>query len=101
MVKFTFKKQPKETGLASVGNPWQNVDIKHNKKIVGTIYAPNWMSKDGKWRVSVMVETESGKWEWRTFKVRFDDEQSARKWVQEHAEALVNMKLHHEEPEDY
>ena len=31
-MKLTFKKHPRETGLAAVGNPHAMVDIKHNKK---------------------------------------------------------------------
>lgn len=64
--KFTFKKEPRETGLAGVGNPNPDTRIKHNKKVVGCITGPNWMSKDNKWTVRFQVdEKEEGKgWRW-------------------------------------
>lgn len=40
---FAFKKQPRETGLASVGNPHKCVDIKIKGKVCGLISAPSWM----------------------------------------------------------
>jgi hypothetical protein len=54
-MKFTFKKHARSTGLAGVGNPYQNVDIKLNKKVCGAITAPNWRTKDNKWTVGVTV----------------------------------------------
>ena len=40
--KLSFKKHPAETGLVSIGNPLQSVDIKCDKIIVGLIQAPSW-----------------------------------------------------------
>jgi hypothetical protein len=42
--KFTFKLQPKATGLSAVGNTRQSADIKFEKEVCGIIAAPNWQS---------------------------------------------------------
>ena len=94
MPKFTFKKQPRETGLRAVGSPHPDVDIKINKKIVGYIAAPNWMSKKHCWRVRFSVEKEPNKenpcpWRWYTLAKEFDSEESARLWVKENASDIV------------
>lgn len=98
--RFTFKKEPRETGLRSVGYPHQSVRIKLNGKVCGMIYAPNWQ-RDG-WMVSVMVMVSSSEncpWSWRrcgTFKT----EQYARDWVLANADKLLAMNLRYEEEED-
>lgn len=97
-MKFTFKKQPRETGLRSVGNPYASVDIKHNKKVVGTIAAPNWMSKDGKWVVRFMQQDTETQWHWITLKTRFDDEAAARTFLVANADKIIaQIPLHHTE----
>jgi len=95
--KFTFKKHAKETGLRSVGHPNQNVDIKCGGKLVGIIYAPSWATKDNKWSVSFAVQDADGencKWKWVSFKARFDDEQSAREFVNNNVEKITKLGLH-------
>ena len=94
MPKFTFKKQPRETGLRAVGTPYPNVDIKMDKKIVGYISAPNWTSKKHCWKVRFSVDTESTKespcpWRWYTLAKKFDSEDSARQWLKENASGIV------------
>ena len=59
MMKFTFKKQPRETGLRAVGKPYPDTDIKVNKKRVGYISAPNWQTKSYAWLVRFAVKKES------------------------------------------
>mgnify|MGYP001571938629 CR=1 FL=1 len=100
MSKFTFKKEPKNTGLYAVGHPHPDTDIKHDKKSIGTIVAPSWQSKDSKWTIRLMVknnlnERSNCKWKWIQLKARFDEEPEARKYVQENSEALLKMNLHH------
>ena len=101
-MKFTFKKEPRETGLMSVGRPWQSVAIKLGGKEVGIIHAPDWQTKDGKWSISMMVVRDTGNpncdWTWVRIKQRFDDEASSRQWVKDNADRLVALKLHQEEP---
>lgn len=102
MPKFTFKKEPKETGLASVGNPYQAVAIKHNKQVVGMIYPPSWFSDDRKWSISFMVKKEIKKeencsWGWVRLKAKFGNEQLAREFVTAKASSILcNFKLHHQ-----
>jgi hypothetical protein len=97
-MKFTFKKQPRETGLASVGNPYPDTDIKLNKKIVGQIVAPNWASKDGLWYIRLTRKKEGG-WLWVQIKQKFESEPEAREWLQTNAEKVIALDLHSEEPD--
>lgn len=52
--RLSFKKESRETGLGSIGYPYQSVIIKSNGCQCGVIYAPNWQ-QDG-WRIRFMVE---------------------------------------------
>ncbi len=99
MEKFTFKKQPRETGLAAVGNPNQATDIKHNGKIVGYIAGPNWMSKSSDWIVRIMVIEGLESWSWKTLKKKFEEEPDARKYLNENAARIVGFGLYHMEPD--
>jgi hypothetical protein len=100
--KFTFKKQRKETGLASVGSPDPDTTIKHNKQGVGYISAPAWNTKDNKWRIRLMVEQTNDpcNWRWVTLKAMFDSEPEARVFLQEYAEAILEKGLYHNADED-
>ncbi len=87
-MKLSFKKEKKLTGLSSVGYPYQNVDIKVNKKKVGYISAPTWNNGD-LWRIRFSVVKkdimEDGNpncvWKWITLKVTFKNEDDAREYV--------------------
>lgn len=84
MPKFTFKKEPPETGLRAVGNSYPSTVVKLGGKEVGRIQAPNWATKDRKWGVGLIVaeaSSENCPWRWAFFKPRFDDEPSARQWL--------------------
>lgn len=79
--RFTFKKEPCETGLRAVGHPYQSVAIKRDGREVGTIAAPTW-SREG-WRVGLMINEASGRncdWKWM-FPKTFGTEQEARDWL--------------------
>lgn len=93
--KFTYKKQPTERGLAGVGNPNSDTDIKHDKKVVGMIVGPNWQSPDNLWRVRLVVldEKEHCGWKWITLKKTFDTEPDARVFLNQHVTALVAKGL--------
>jgi len=99
-MKFTFKKEPKETGLASVGAPYPNVLVKFNKLVVGQIIAPTWRDKDHKWMIRLMFK-DGESWKWRTVKDRFDNELDARNWLQERVETISKWDLHGEDPKDW
>ena len=100
MMKFTFKKEAPTTGLAGVGNPYPDTAIKLKKKVVGQIIAPTWQTTDHKWRVGFMVEAETGRWDWRFLKQRFDTEPEVRIWLNERIEKLIALGLHSEEEDD-
>lgn len=99
--KFTFKKQKRETGLSGVGYPNPNTDIKFNKKVCGTICAPNWQTEDHKWRIRLAVMKPEGMsencdWKWISFKARFDTEQQAREWLQQNVDSLLKKYQFHD-----
>lgn len=98
MKKFTFKKEPRETGLRSVGYTKQSVNIKLNKKKVGFIYAPNWNSKG--WKIAFMISGGAGNpnydWHWKNLKV-CETEEEARQYVQDNIEKIVSMGLREED----
>jgi hypothetical protein len=103
---FTFKKEPRETGLMSVGHPHQTVCVKHDKKECGVIAPPSWNSKDNKWDVRLKVKQEPTakdhcSWKWIYIKERFDDEQSARDWLNANVEKITNsFELFLTDPDD-
>lgn len=82
MAKFTFKKQPRETGLASIGNPYPWVDIKLAGKVVGCIQPPSVFGGDT-WRVRFMVISEANTrgWAWAELKAHYESEQDARDYI--------------------
>ena len=94
MKGLSFKKQARETGLRSVGNPVPSVDIKINKKVIGYLSAPTWQTKDNKWGINFSVvkpepdENPNCKWKWIAVKTRFETENEAREFVKENIEAI-------------
>jgi hypothetical protein len=92
MSKFTFKKEPKETGLASIGNPNSNTIIKLNKHEVGIISGPNWASKDNLWCVQLKKKKESS-WDWTILKQKFENEPQARIYLNENFERIFKIGL--------
>ena len=96
-MRITFKRHRRETGLAGIGHPHPNVDIKVDGKVVGQIAGPCWSSEDNLWVVSVMVENGGG-WDWRKFKSRYIDEASARAAVTLNLSKIAERYiLHHDE----
>ena len=100
MMKFTFKKQPKETGLRAVGTPYPDTDIKVNKKVVGYISAPNWQTKTIAWKIRLAVKKEittddPAGLKWVSAKKVFGSEADARQWIKENTEELSNLDLYY------
>ena len=95
-MKFTFKKEPKQTGVAGVANPYPETAIKLGGKQVGQICPPTWRNSSTEWRVSfaILDPAQDCGWRWVTFKKRFDSEPEARVWIQANAEALIAKGLH-------
>jgi len=94
LAKFTFKRQPRTTGPAGVGYPYQSVDIKMNGKVVGVIDAPNHTNENWKWKVSFMVYKDEAanvsncSWKWVFFNKGFENETSARQWITDNCDRL-------------
>ena len=100
VLKFTFKKQPKETGLRAVGTPYPDTDIKVNKKAVGYISAPNWQTKTIAWKIRLAVKKEittddPAGFKWVSAKKVFGSEADARQWIKENTEELSNLDLYY------
>lgn len=88
---ISFKKEPRETGLRSVGYPYQNVDIKVNKRKCGWIQSPSWNRDD--WHVRVAVQKEITpddpcNFKWQKPDMSFATEQEAREWVKAHLKSI-------------
>lgn len=96
MPKFTFRRQARTTGLASVANPVPSVNIKLNGKTVGHINPPNLRSPQTLWSVSFMIESDDqpGGWCWRRLVQKFENEEAARQWLNDNATMLQKHKLY-------
>lgn len=98
--KLSFKKDPRETGLAAVGNPHPDVRIKLDGGEVGVIDGPSWQTKDCRWRVRVAIDApktpeKPAGFRWATFKVTHDSEAAARAWVKANWAAILrDHRLH-------
>lgn len=91
-MSFTFKNHKKETGLASVGNPWPDVDIKYKKEVVGLISAPNYRQK--KWKSAFTVKTESD-WGWIFLTHETDTLDEMKQYLKDKFEALTKKYTFH------
>ncbi len=94
MTKVTFKKHERTTGLAGIGYPYQSVDMKINKKVFGSIDAPNWQTTDNKWHVRVTVIKEPTKenpadFRWISFLSKHENEIEARNWIQRNIDGII------------
>ena len=80
--KFTFKRQPKATGLARVADPTPAVDIKLKGKNVGWLQPPRWRDEETQWKLFLRVKSdEHPGWRNAALKVRFENEADARAFV--------------------
>lgn len=93
LAKFTFKRHPRETGLAAVGRPFQDVDIKFKGKVIGLISAPSSFSKWKNFRVMFQVKADTAEhacgWRWATLKYQGQSEEAVRQWLNENAQTLI------------
>lgn len=87
--KFTFRRQPKETGLASVARPYADVTIKIAGKECGYIEAPSVFGTNH-WKVRLMIKeaNEHCGWKWITFRLDFKNELEARQFVMTNQDRL-------------
>ena len=103
--KFTFKKEPRETGLRAVGHSQPDTVIKLEKLPVGRIIAPCWSMEDGLWRVQVRIAkapTPEEPCEFRNamLKKRFETEPEARQFLQSNFDSLIAWGLHQDKESD-
>lgn len=92
-IRLSFKKEPQQTGLAGVGNPYSSTHIKIDGFKVGTISPPNWSSKDNLWTISLAIanpDKESNcEFKWIFLKKRPENEPDARVWLKEFIQPLT------------
>jgi len=100
-ISITFKRQPRATGLASIGTPYPSVDIKLNKQKFGWISPPTWRTDDNKWGIYFSIkksEPDSNPncdWKNVSIKTRFDTEEDARQWMVNNIERILEKyQLH-------
>lgn len=84
---FTYRKQPRETGLRGIVEPYPKTDVKLKKLLVGHINPPSRYNGD-KWNVSLAVK-EGTNFRWITFKAKFEDEPEARVWLDTRSESII------------
>lgn len=104
--KFTFKKEPRETGLRAIGSPGPNTTIKLDGMEIGIISAPFWASKDNLWSVRLMVKQTPSvddpcDWHWTQLKQRFNTETDARSFLNEHFVNMVAFNLYQMPSDDW
>lgn len=88
---ISFKKEPRETGLRTVGHPYQDVDIKVNKLKCGIIYSPTWCKPNWDVRIAVRAEPLPDSpcdFKWRKANTSFATEQEAREWVKANLKSI-------------
>lgn len=81
--KYTiaFKKDPKPTGPYATGHPNPRTAIKLNRKLVGYIVGPNFLTPYF-WKVKFIVKIKKGMG-WFTVKTNFHTEPEARQWIKD------------------
>lgn len=90
---FTFKNQPKATGLAAVGNRIPNVTIKHNGKIVGWIDSPK--ARKNECTLYFHVKREpTPDWKSNFYNVQMqhvtDSVEEMKLWLKENTESILS-----------
>lgn len=91
---LSFKKDPRETGLAAFVAGEPNTNIKLNKINIGYIYGPNWRSKDNLWRITITVRKDAADiqegcdWRWLTFAKTFETEPECREWLHKNMDGI-------------
>ncbi len=93
--KFTFRKEPAETGLAACARPYPDTKIKLGGRECGIISAPTAFT-DRKWKIGLILVDEKAHcgWAWIFFKARFDTEPEARAWIIAYQDKLLEKPIH-------
>lgn len=93
-MSVTFKNHPPATGLARVGNPYQEIDIKLNKVIIGLISPPARASIERVWTVRFQVikpvpdDNPNCDWTWIAMKQKFETAELAKEYTKTIVEPL-------------
>lgn len=99
---LSFKKEPREIGLAAVSHPYPDTIIKLDGRETGRIYGPRPKLLGGgpDWLIQVMIkrqptEADPAPFKWLIFKAKFASEPEARIWLQRHWPAICDKyQLH-------
>jgi hypothetical protein len=100
--RLSFKKEPQETGLRSVGHPSPDVAVKHDGKLVGLIRARSWQQDH--YSVGFMVEGNDDNlncsWRWVFLKNKFETEDEVREYLKKNHEKLCKVYQFHPQDAD-
>lgn len=80
-VNITFKKQPRSTGLARIGEGY-TTEMKIKKKRFGSISTANWNQKWEGWKISFAVKDGESR-KWKSYIKTFKTEEEARDFAKE------------------
>lgn len=95
-MKFTFKHGPRPTGLAAVGDPYPQTDIKFDGKICGRILFSR-QSRD--WGIAVMVKItptalDPAPFKNLAFETRFPSLADAKQYLLYKMDEILELNLH-------
>lgn len=94
---FTFKKQPRATGLARVAERSTSTEIKIKGKAVGLIDVPLMFDDNVRIRFMVKCDEHPG-WKWVKLKAGFDTESDARVMLNNKFDYIqANFDLYHQD----
>jgi len=79
-----------DTTTLKVGDPYAQVDIKLNKKVVGHISPPNWRTEGHEFKIRFAVANtfQPCGWKWISLKFAGDTEQAARDFITKNNDLL-------------
>lgn len=81
-INVTFKKEPRSTGLARIGEAVR-VNMKIKKKRFGSIATASWNENWIGWKITFAVKDKEGSWRWMKVKQTFQTEELAREYAKE------------------
>lgn len=100
---FTFKRQPREAGLRAMCNPYPDVDIKLDGKVVGWISSPTPSLQRNEWSIWFHVKANEAdlannpncSFKNVCLKARFPKEEGAREFLKASFKVIVGkLQLH-------
>lgn len=90
MSKFTFKREPRLTGLAGIASPHADVQIKLAGEQIGILRGPNPHASHMGWKASFAIKADAHPgWVWVRMAHEDASEDEARAWLQRQADNII------------